>query len=311
VDPANGSGTPDAPVPTSQGAYHVKNHVDVSVEVFLPDQVEGVVTTLRTFSTNPGKALLELPGQAGVPAVGTLLDAVPGPLKDKLEDWINGYIDPISIGGVKLTDAAGLIAMLAETALTNVDLDSDLTIDGATATQTFTQLDLSPAGIDATLPLDVPTDLRSATTTAAVESGTLTLGDEHFGFEYGTYAWVAVNQASTSLFGADIRTTLGNAVNCGHLADTISNKCVLGVCVGHKDLIDGACEAGLDFVVDQMKDKFESINLDVVHFASGSAALVDDSGDGIADRIDQGTWDAEINGGQGLRHVPATFTGAR
>ena len=29
---------------------------------------------------------------------------------------------------------------------------------------------------------------------------------------------------------------------------------------------------------------------------------------GIADRLDNGVWTAEINAGQGLRHAPATFT---
>ena len=158
----------------------------------------------------------------------------------------------------------------------------------------------------------MPTDLRSASTTATVgDAGALAIGDEHFGLEYGTYAWNAVNQASTSLFGADVRTTLGNAVNCDKLASDIAGKCVLGVCVGHQGLVANACNAGLDFIVGQMQAKFESINLDVVHFASGTATLVDDDGDGVADRITAGTWDAEVNGGQGLRHVPATFTGAR
>ena len=35
------------------------------------------------------------------------------------------------------------------------------------------------------------------------------------------------------------------------------------------------------------------------------------NGDGVADRIVNGTWDAEMNLGLGLRHTPATFTATR
>nr|HEX4317229.1 hypothetical protein [Kofleriaceae bacterium] len=311
-DPINGSGTQDAPVPTSQGTYQLTSHVDLSIELVLPAQAELVVSTLRTFATDPGKALLELPAAAGVPAVGTLLSLVPGVLKDKLEGWIDGFIDPISIHGVKLTDAAGAIANLAQTALTKVDVDSTLDIHGGSATQTFTAIDLSPAGIDHTIPLGaVPTDLVSATTTASYTDASLQLGDEHFGFEYGEYAWQAVNAACTDLFGGDIRTTLGTAVDCSNLAHDIASKCVLGVCVGHDSDVEAACNAGLDFVVDQVHQQFDAIDLDAVHYASGTATLVDVDGDGVADQITNGTWDAELNVGLGLRKTPATFDGTR
>lgn len=311
-DPVNGPGTPDQPVPTSQAAYKLTNHVDLSVELILPAQAELVVSTLRTFSTNPAQALLQLPGDAGVPAVSTLLSLIPGVLMDQIDGWINGFIDPISINGVKLTDAAGAIANLAQTALTKVDLDSQLQITGDSATQTFTALDLSPAGIDHTVQLGaIPSDLVSATTTASYTDASLQLGDEHFGFEYGEYAWQAVNAACTDLFGADIRTTLGTAVNCDHLASDLAGKCVLGVCVGHQSDIAAACNGGLDFVVDQVHQQFDSIDLDVVHFASGAATLVDTDGDGVADQITNGTWDAELNVGLGLRKTPATFDGTR
>jgi hypothetical protein len=38
---------------------------------------------------------------------------------------------------------------------------------------------------------------------------------------------------------------------------------------------------------------------------------VDDDGDGVADRIVDGAWDAQMNLGLGLRHAPATFTATR
>src|SRR4051794_18034014 len=93
-----------APPTPADGTYKLTTRVDVSAEVFLPEQIESVVTTMRTFSTNPGKAMIELAGDAGVPAVGDALEVVPSALVGELEDWINGYITPIEVNGVKLTD---------------------------------------------------------------------------------------------------------------------------------------------------------------------------------------------------------------
>ena len=86
---------------------------------------------------------------------------------------------------------------------------------------------------------------------------------------------------------------------------------MLGVCVGHADLVTSICEGGLDAVVDAVHDQLDSYNITALHFASGGATLVDDDGDGIGDRIAGGTWDAEMNLGLGLRYTPATFTGTR
>ena len=67
---------------------------------------------------------------------------------------------------------------------------------------------------------------------------------------------------------------------------------MLGVCVGHEQLVDEICEGGLDAVVNTMHDRFAQLNLEALHYASGTAQLVDDDGDGVADRIVNGTWDA-------------------
>jgi hypothetical protein len=100
-------------------------------------------------------------------------------------------------------------------------------------------------------------------------------------------------------------------VNCPHVAETIAHKCVLGVCVGHADLLEELCEAGLDEVVGIAHDKIAELRFDALHFAAGRARLVDGTGDGIADALAGGVWTAEINAGFGLRPVPATFTATR
>jgi hypothetical protein len=164
----SGSGmtTPPPPPPVASGIYHVQSDIDLTVEALLPQSVEDVVVTLRDFETNPAKTMFDLAEDAGVPAVGTLRDALPQVLEDKLEGWINGEIANVTLGGVPITQVAGGIVVLAETTLTHFALESELTIASGSATHTLTGLDVTPAGIDAHLTFD-PTwnDVTSATTT--------------------------------------------------------------------------------------------------------------------------------------------------
>ena len=133
----------------------------------------------------------------------------------------------------------------------------------------------------------------------------------HFGLAYGEYAWQGIDAASTALFGGGVRQTLGTVVNCAGLARTVADRCVLGVCVGHETELREICDGGLDAVVGFAHDKLAAMRLDVLHFAKGTAKLVDDDGDGVGDRIADGVWQAELNLGLGLRHAPATFSGTR
>jgi hypothetical protein len=209
---------------------------------------------------------------------------------------------------------AGDFAGLADTAFSQFAVDSTLAIDGDSATHVLTGLDFTPTGvIDVKIPISgLASDILTQHPTITVlEGGSLGVGDQAFGLLFGEYAWNAVNAACTAQFGGDIRTTLGNAVNCAGLAHTIANKCVLGVCVGHEQLVDDICEGGLDAVVNVMHDRFAALNIEALHYASGQARLVDDDGDGVADRIVDGAWDAQMNLGLGLRHTPATFSATR
>jgi hypothetical protein len=46
-------GTQEDPVPARTGPYQLVTTVDFTIEAILPPQIEEVVVTLRTFSTNP------------------------------------------------------------------------------------------------------------------------------------------------------------------------------------------------------------------------------------------------------------------
>lgn len=307
-------GTPEDPVPAKTGPYQLVSTVDFTVEAVLPPQIEDVVVSLRDFSTNPAHALLDLAEQHGVVAVTILRAALPGVLEDKLEGWINGEIEKLKIAGKPITEYAGEIAMLAEIALTQFAVDSELTIDpSGAATHRLTGLDLRPAGINFRLPIGgLAADLLTQTPDLAVaDHGALSLGEQHFGLQYGEYAWQGIEAGSRLAFGGDVRATLGKVIDCTAVAHTVASKCVLGVCVGHETELRDICTGGLDAVVGFAHDKLAAMRLDVLHFAQGSARLVDDDGDGVGDRIADGVWQAELNLGLGLRHAPATFTGTR
>ena len=306
-------GTPEDPVPARTGPYQVVSTVDFTIEAILPPQIEEVVVTLRDFSTNPAEALLDLAERRGVPAVGILRAALPDVLENKLEEWINGEIEKLKIKGKPITAYAGEIAMLAEIALTQFAVNSELDIGKDGTTHRITGLDLSPAGLDVRLPIgglagDILTQEPEVT---IARRGALSLGEQHFGLAYGEYAWKGIDAASTALFGGGVRQTLGEVINCPALAKAVSDKCVLGVCVGHETELRSICTGGLDAVVDFAHDKLAAMRLDVLHLAEGSARLIDQDGDGVGDRIADGVWKAELNLGLGLRHAPATFAGQR
>lgn len=314
-DEGDGShGTPENPVPSSTGPYEVVNRVDFTVEQILPSQIELVVSTLREMETNPAHALITIADSAGVPAVGTLYGALPGVLKSKLEGWINDEIRKVQINGKPLTEYCGDIAAIAETALTDFAVDSELAIDGDMATHRLTALDLRPTGLPVRIPIGgLAGDLLTQTPEIFVaEGGALSFtSEQHFGLNYGEYAWQGIEAASTAMFGGTVRQVLGNAIDCPSLASTVANQCVLGVCVGHRAELASICSQGLDAAVNLVHDRLAALRIEALRLTDGEARLVDHDGDGVGDEIVDGTWDASMNLGLGLRKAPATFTGAR
>jgi hypothetical protein len=305
--------TPPPPVPpappaiVASGTYLARSRIDLTAEAVLPEPAEELVVTLRAFSVEPAHTLIDLAEDAGVPAVSELRAILPDVLESRFEDWLDQEIAKAQIAGVPATQLAADVAALAQTALTRFELDSELRLD-APASHRLTAIDLAPAGIDARVTLDVAIETPL---TATSRAGVLTLGDHRFGLAYGDYAWRACDAVIAARFGGGIRAALGEAVDCPRIAQAVASRCVLGVCVGHADLIEELCEAGLDEVVAAAHDRVAALRFDVLHLATGSARLVDTSHDGIADALADGVWTAELNAGQGLRPVPATFEASR
>lgn len=311
-DPSDPTNPATPPAPVANGPYAVTSNVEITIEALLPEPAANLVGTLRDFSQNPAHTMLDLVEDAGVPAVGTIRDYLPSFLEDKLEGWINDEINKLTIAGVPVPQFAGSIVALAETTLSQVNIESTLTIDGTSATHTLTTLDLSPAGIDSQLELgQFSNEIVSQTTTASTSRSTLSIGEHMFSVAYGHYAWRALEAKITAEHGTNIRGLLGAAVNCPAIAATVANKCVWGQCVGHATELTQICERGLDEAVSRAKAKLEAFRFDALHLEAGTATLVDANNDRLAERLTNGVWTAEINAGQGLRHAPATFTAER
>ena len=293
--------TPEPPKPVvANGAYNVRSTFDLTVEALLPEMIASKLVMLRSFSQNPAATLFDAAEDAGVPAVEEIRDALPSALEDKLEGWINDELAKVTVNGVSLQQHAANIVALAETSLGKFAVDSKLTIDATSATHQLATLDLSPAGLTATFPLSaLPADVITQTAICSTTDLTVSIGAHAYALPYGEYVWQALNAQ------IDIRASLGAAVNCAAVATVVANKCVFGVCVGHKTELTEICERGLDEVVDRVHDEFTATKLDMLALESGTATLSTNA------NAMSGTWTAQINAGQGLRHAPATFAATR
>lgn len=282
----------------ANGAYDVRSTFDLTVEALLPETIYAKVQLLHAFSQNPAQTMFDVAEDAGVPAVEEIRDYLPSYVEDKLEGWINGEIAKLTINGVPVTQYAADIAAVAQTSLGKFSLESTLTVNGTSATHALVALDLAPAGLSTKIPLNF---LPAATMTCTTDDAhNVTISAHSFSLEYGEYVWQALDAQ------LHVRDTLGAAVNCPALANTISNKCYLGVCVGHEAQLIEVCERGLDEIVDRIHDELAATKLDLVQLDAGTATLSDD-----ATTMSNGTWTAQINASQGLRPAPATFTASR
>ena len=185
-------------------------------------------------------------------------------------------------------------------------------IGDGTVTHTLTALDFTPAGLDTHIAFaGLPGDITSATTTCETTALSITIGDHGYSLAYGEYAWRAMEAAFVQQYGIGIYDGIHAAGNCEGLATAISQKCYWDYCVGHKAELKAICVRGVDEAINRAYEKLAAHRFDLVHFLSGTAQLVDADADLVVEALAAGAWDAEINAGMGLRHVPATFTATK
>jgi hypothetical protein len=300
-----GLGTPENPVPEDDAAYHVMSKIGAT-DTTIPTDVTSIVVTLRAFSQQPAHTLIGVAKTANDPAVAQLYSALSSSLASQLEGWIDTELNKVMLSGKPLRQVAGEVAGFTETALTKFGLDSTLTFTPTKTTHLLTGLAFRLGGYEIVVPVGglAADSLTQHPALTIGTGGTMTLGDQKFGLGFGDHAWHGINLASKSAFGTDVTTAIEDTLDCGALAQTIAAKCYGGSCVGHPDLLDAICERSLDMIVTELAARVVAFDLDELRYVSGTAHMIDDNYDGLADRIENGVWDSEMN----ARRAPATFT---
>jgi hypothetical protein len=205
----------------------------------------------------------------------------------------------------------GIVAA-ARTTLGSFDLDSQLDVNADAPSSSEHRIETIRFVIDGselsfTLPDSEITSASCSSTSQA--NGTLALGAHGFGLAYGEYVDRAFDATLVARYGTDLRGTLDQLIDCDALAASVAHRCVLGVCVGHESDLAELCTSGLDEAASQVHAQLRSMRMDALRFESGSAQLVDAAPvDGVAEALAGGVWQAQVDFGQGLRAVTATFT---
>jgi hypothetical protein len=307
-------GTPTAPAAADlSGTWRLTSTFEPGIELLVPETYAGAIDALTRLGENPAEALLDLAEMAGVPAVGTLRDALPGVLEDRLESWINQRLASVLVDGVSVTEHLAEIAAVAAALRTEVALETTLEIGAVDAAGTASARHWLDAVVFAAVtdqPVVVPalvSEPLSDEVAVALRGGAgprLALGEHAFGLPLSGYLVAAVDQVAAERYGTDdLRGALGALVDCPALASAIASKCILGQCIGHEAELIAICEGALDEATRQIQERLHRLDASAVHFLSGDGALE-------SDRI-TGTWDATLNAGQGERATPARFTGQR
>jgi hypothetical protein len=294
-------GTPESPIPGTD-AYAVTSRI--AIPLGMPD-VATAIADLRAFSQHGGQVLLAQ--STGTPA-RQALDALPTSLRNSLDGWIDTELDKLKIQTVTVRQATAQIATIAESVTSEFTLESWLTISSTGATHSFRDLNFTPASLDIIIPIGgLDADKISQHPTATVaKGGALELGDQKFGLAYGSHAWQAINLATNVLYGGNL--TVLQDINCEAVAQKVAARCVSGTCVGHTAELFNVCQQGMRSLVDHLRDALAPIEMTTLRLVHGTGKLVDSTGDGIADSIAGGTWEAETDVGAGLRKTAVAFT---
>jgi hypothetical protein len=316
------------------GTYEIVSTYDFTAASLLPEPVATYTQAIVGLRSDPAGTFFLLLDQAGVPVASDLLAALPGPVADELKKWINEFIAGRQYGNASVNSELDALATALQTVVARPDVVSRLQIDPAdaagatTATHTLEELRYQLYGSEIIVPIAAgaaagtplvleTTAVGRVTAPLSAEDAHLQVGDHAFGVDYGRYAMAALDQAVRARFGTDLRGALGQLVDCAGMAASVSNRCLLGACVGHQDTLAAICNAGLDLVYEDVADRIRALRFDALRLSSGQAQMWDaPAADAAApdrriDRLALGQWAASVDFGMGARDVHGTFAGTR
>lgn len=298
------------------GTYQLASVLDVEAQQLFPATAYDAMLILEGLRDRPAQTLFDLAEDAGVPAVGTIRDALPAAVESRLYGWIDGRIRTVTTGDGNIAQVIDTVLGVCHADIAELRLGSQLTIAGDTASHRLDTVELEVQGralaYDIAPLAAIGAELDVAVDAACAADGALTIGAHGFSFPYGKIAWQATEDSVRARYGRDLRTLLGDQVNCPAMAAAVADECYWGYCVGHEAELEQICEAGLDRAVAEIKGRVEAATVQPIALDAGAATLTDGHiTDGIASHVETGTWTARLDLGQGLRPSPATFTGER
>lgn len=305
----DGVGTPENPIPQDGVPYTV--HTQTSApSASLQAEATTITATVRQFAQAPSHTMLGIAKQAAPEELATL-DALSSTLRTRLEGWMDSAIDTVPVDGMRARQVASELADMAQATITQFSLESTLSFSPAKTTHTLTALSFRLSGFDVVVPVGGLSGDATAQHAALTvgEAGALTFGDQTFGVDFGPHAWHGINLGITTLLGTGVDTALSNAANCQAVAQAVALKCVSGVCVGHAAELASLCERSITSMVSAFGSNVTTVDISAIRFTSGTAHLVDENHDGLANRIDSGTWTLDPGVGLGGAMFTATAPG--
>jgi hypothetical protein len=319
ADPDSEPAPDPVPAIATDGAYAIESTLDVQAAAVLPQTAYDAVQTLRGLRDEPGRTLFDLAEEAGVPAVEEIRAALPSSLESRLYGWIDGELATYTHGDGPVATAIDDVLTICETPLAEVELASDLTITGATATHRLREVGFAIDGLVLRYDLanldGLPLALQATVAATVISDGPvaqLTLSRHAFGLPFGQLALTAIEDVLQLRYGTDLRGVIGLLIDCPALAADVADQCYYGVCVGHEAQLLAVCEGGLDRLADKVRDELLAYDFDAITLHAGTAQLSDGATvDGVADAVVGGVWTADLDAGMGPRAAPGTFAGGR
>ena len=204
----------DAPPPITaplSGVFAVTSPFEIPATAAAPGPVGDTLGLVHGFVVDPGAAILDFAGDAGVPGLGTLRSVLPDALESRLTGWMNDYIKSASVGGVTPYDQLVWLDDTIRALLLYWTLESRLALPvGATGTHSpVTLVFASTTGSPYSVPLDPTAQITSGIGVAATlswPSGTsgpavVTISDHFIGLPFGRYVLQALNAILLAEYG--------------------------------------------------------------------------------------------------------------